>query len=213
MKDQDTEDLTKIAELNSEYIKSKKQPKTPLPKSRVRKGLIKSEPNISSDTANLKKIIDSIEYDMPFKNYDRLDNAFTKLRHKGILSSISLDILIEFVNKMKKIITGHSEVEFTKKYLKEAKNLIEILEPSKVYLNLVGCPDVDQRLLIDEVIESILKLIQNSFDKLIIPLSSHPTKEFQKILDHKYLKTLMASLCSILEYLCFLLQKKCIQEQ
>lgn len=190
----------------------KSSEKQVLPKTRARKGLLKSEPNIDSDTAILKSLITAIDCEKTFKNYDRLDNTFTKLRHQGTLTAIPLDLLTDFVQKIQVIIARQSALEFSKNYLKEAKKLSTVLEPSRVYLNLVGSPNTDQRLLIDEVLESILKLIKNSLEKLIIPMCSHSTKEMQKLLENAKVKLCMTSLCGVLEYLNSLIAKKCFQE-
>ena len=207
-----TQDTPSLQNSAQECYSIKKSGPLALPKSRSRKPLQKPDQITNSDTQALSNMIDSIDCENPFKSYDRLNNLFTKLKHKSMLSSISLEILINFSNKMRKIITTQSAIEFSKTYLKEVKKVLKILEPSKAYLNLVGTPDIDQRLLLDEVLESILKLVKNCLEKLIIPLSFHPTKESQKILENKKLKICMASLCGVLEYLCCLISKKCFQE-
>ena len=206
------EDPFDLSMRSTETLKSNEDNNTHLPKFCSAKALVKSEPDLKSEATMLTNLIYEISYQESYNNFDRLDNAFTILRHRGTLALISQDILLDFVKKITIIIKANSEIEFSKNYLFEAKQLIRFLEPSKVYLNLAGCPDIDQRVLIDELLESILKLIQNSLEKIIIPLCRHPTEELKKLLETKRIKHCMASLCTVLEYLNSLIQKKVFQD-
>lgn len=208
----DTDSLTEIAKKNHNFLRKNQSTTPTLPQSRSKCALVKVTPDISIDSASLQVIISSIDVDEPFNQYDRIDNLITKLKHKEALSKVPFAVLDEFVKKIRKIIPKLSNIEYSKNYKSEAKSLIKILEPSKTYLNLVSTRIVDQRLIVDEVLEKILKTTQSALDKLIIPLAHHPNKENFKVLESKKLKRCMASLCGVVEYFSTLISKKCFQE-
>lgn len=176
------------------------------------KSLVQSEPKMETDTALLQNLVDGISNISNMKDYERLDNLITRLRYRNLLKNIDPEILQDLAIKIKTIIEPSIKIHFSNEYLDVCQELGPYLEPSKVYLNLAGSPNIDNRVLVDETIEIVMQIVRDSFDKLLIPLASLANKQSSKMLSDARMLTCMANLCGILESLSGLIVRECLQD-
>lgn len=204
------EDTSKNSSRSKEISPKNSRKSKKVPKSRTTSIGSKALPKIDSDAAKLSTLISSLMTNDNFSHYDRIDEIFTRLKHKSAINLVPFEILNNFVVKVYQKFPVSSSAK--KNNLKEAKRLIILLEPLKSYLNLISFEGIDTRLVIDEMIERIFALVKNALQKFIVPLGQNPTKENQKILDSKRCRNCMATICSVLEYICTLFSRNLFQE-
>ena len=207
---EDTKNSTKNSSRSKEISTKQSHSKPAVPKTRAKSLNSKATPKIDADTAKLSDLVQSLTSNENFTHYDRIDEIFTRLKHKSAMNLVPFEILDKFVSQVYKNFPASTKIK--KNYSKEAKNLTKLLEPLKSYLNLITFAGIDQRLIVDEMTERIFELVKNALQRFIIPLGQNPTKESQKILDSKRCKNCMASICSVLEYMCGLFNRNMFQE-
>ena len=212
IRQQDTEELIRIAAQNKEFVRKQLDMTFSIPKSRSKSLPNKPVADVENDAAKLESLVSALLSSPNFRQYDRIDDIFTRLKHKSAFELVSFEALSCFVYKIKENFTAGNTICFARQYSKEAKGLVELLEPLKTYLNLITFDGIDQRLVIDEMIESIFKLVYSALDKVVVPLCLNPSKEALKILERKKVQECMSSLCSVLEYLIVLIKRSMFQE-
>ena len=185
-------------------------PQSKLTPSRVYKlprSLARSQPKLQNDKLLLNKLISSINSLQNTKEFLRVENLLTKLKQRLLLNYLNSDLLLELTYKINSQLKKVS-FDFTKSAVDLSKDLLKALEPSRVYLNLAGTPGIDSRVLMDETLESIMDILKNSCEKVILVSAKQNSKAFKS----SVFKELLASVCAVLEYLAELIQRGILQD-